>query len=126
MIVNMYDQEASTRIMADHEFTNTYDKKYAKAISLQEATKFQDELLGKASVSHKRSDYKSQQAAKSREQGRVAEKLDENSKGKCSDYKQPFKDVIMVRGQPIKIKKCQACFDISSKCSKCNEMGHTT
>ena len=26
-IVNMYDQEASNRIMADHDVTNTYNKK---------------------------------------------------------------------------------------------------
>ena len=29
--------------------------------------------------------------------------------------------MITVRGKPIKIKKCQTCFD---KSSKCNKMGH--
>ena len=60
MIVNMYDQEASNRIMADHDAMNTYDKKYARVMSLQEATRYQEELVSKASASQKRSDYKSQ------------------------------------------------------------------
>ena len=56
-----------TRIMSDHRVMNMFDKKFAMVVSLQEASNCQQELLGKASASHKRSDYKSQQAAKSRE-----------------------------------------------------------
>ena len=67
MIANMYDQESMTRIMSDHRVTNTFEKKYAMVVSLQEVSNCQQELLGKVSASHKRSDYKSQQAAKSRE-----------------------------------------------------------
>ena len=47
--------------------------------------------------------------------------MDQNSEGKCNECKKTFVDVITVRGKPIKIKKCQACFD---KSSKCNEMGN--
>ena len=32
--------------------------------------------------------------------------------------------MIMVRGKAIKIKKCQKFFDRSSKCSKCQGIGH--
>ena len=50
--------------------------------------------------------------------------MEVTSKGKCSECKQSFNDMITVRGKAIKIKKCQNCFDKSTKCSKCKEMGH--
>ena len=106
MISNMYDQENKTRIMSDHAVTNTFDKKFQMAVNLQEAGNCQQELLGSTSASNKRSDYKSQQATESREKGAAAKKLDVNSKGKCSECKKSFSDVITVRGKPIKIKKC--------------------
>merc|ERR1712237_153866 len=83
-------------------------------------------MSGNASTSNKRSDYKSQQAAASKEKGESTKKIDVNSKGKCCECKQSFNDVITVRGKPIRIKKCQSCFDKASKCGKCNKMGHRT
>ena len=49
---------------------------------------------------------------------------DSDSQGKCSECKATFNNVIMERGKAIKIKKCQKCFDRSSKCSKCQGIGH--
>merc|ERR1712082_8307 len=126
MIANMYDQDNMTKIMSDHQVTNTYEKKFQMAVNLQEAGNCQQELLGGTSASNRRSDYKSQQAAASKEKGETTKKIDVNSKGKCSECKQSFNDVITVRGKPVKIKKCQSCFDKASKCGKCSKMGHRT
>ena len=116
MIANMYDQDGMTKIMADHKVKNTFEK-YEMATNLQSANKCAEELTESTSTVHKRSDYKAQQAAATKE-------IDSNSTGKCSNCKKSFKNVITVRGKQIKIKKCQTCFDKSSKCSKCGEVGH--
>merc|ERR1712082_235639 len=123
-IANMYNQEHMTKIMSDHQETNTYEKKFQMAVNLQEAGNCQQEMSGNTSASNRRSDYKAQQVADSKEKGAVAKKIDVNSKGKSSKCKKSFSDVITVRGKPIKIKKCQFCFDKSSKCGKCNKLGH--
>ena len=47
-----------------------------------------------------------------------------DSKDKCSEGKKAFSYMIMVRGNAIRIKKCQSCFDKNNKCGNCNEMGH--
>ena len=124
MIANMYDQESMTKIMSDHQVTNTYKKKFQIAVNLQEAGNCQQEMLGSTSASNRRSDYKSQQATESKEKGEAAKKIDVNSKGKCSECKKSFSDVIIVKGKHIKIKKCQSCFDNTSKCGKCSKLGH--
>ena len=68
MITNMYDQDNTTRIMSDHMVTNTFDKKFEMAMNMQGATKCMQEVTATTSMSNKRSDYKNQQAAASREQ----------------------------------------------------------
>ena len=91
-------------------------------MTIQESGECAKELIGASSTSHRRSEYKAQQAAGQR--GAIPKKLDQNSEGKCGDCKKSFDNVITVQGKPIKIKKCQHCFDKASKCSKCGESGH--
>ena len=63
MVANMYDQDHMTRIMTDHKVTNTYELKYEMAMTMLESGETAKELVGASSTSHKRSDYKAQQAA---------------------------------------------------------------
>ena len=76
MIANMYNQESMTRIMTDNKVNDMFEKQFEMAVKMQEASTCAQELLGTTSNSYKRSDYKSQQAAESREQGAVAKKLE--------------------------------------------------
>ena len=80
MIANMYNQDNMTRIMLDHKITNTFDLKYEMLMTIQESGECARELIGASSTSHRRSDYKAQQAAGQR--GAIPKKLDQNSKEK--------------------------------------------
>ena len=84
MIANMYDQDAMARIMNDHKVTNTYEKKFEMAMSLQESHEAMQEIFGSTSTSNRRSDYKVQQGA-------VPKKPAMNSKGNCSVCKKTFR-----------------------------------
>ena len=68
MIANMYNQYSMARIMSNHKVTNMINKKFEIAMTMQQADECVQELSVAASTSNRRSDYKSQQAAASREQ----------------------------------------------------------
>ena len=123
MIANMYDQDQMTRIMSDHKATNTYELKYEMAMNMMESGECAKELEKAPAASHKRSEYKAQQAAGQRG-GATSKKFESGSEGKCAECKKTFENVILVRGKQMKIKKCQTCFEKSIKCTTCKETGH--